>query len=300
MVTMLKRFSDEPAEGESDTSAAALAKHPSGPRLTVVHAMSYHFPAGWQFGPEVIPYSIVRLILGGRAVVNLDRTERVIESGDVLFVPEGTLLSSHSAEGLSFISVRFTSSLTVAGHDLIADGFAMPVVSRVTDLVTMRWHFDALAEQWRHPTPARAFLGVGHLHLILGTLLANAHDDVTAPAAPRHRVAPRVPDGRMEQVIELLSTASRSRIDVVDIARRVHMSESTLRRRFQYYTGKSVSDYHKELRMVRAAEALLLTDAPIAIVARDTGFDDASYFTRVFRSVFGVAPARYRRVARDE
>lgn len=300
MVSKPQGLTDALDEDEVDAALVPPAAHPSGPRLTVVHAMAYRFPPGWQFGPEVVPYSIVRLVLGGRAVVSLDRAERTIEGGDVVFVPEGTMLSSHSSEGLSFISVRFTSSLAVAGHDLIASGFAMPLVSRVADPAAMRWHFDALVEQWRHPTPARAFLGVGHLHLILGTLLADTLDDVAAPIAPTHRVAPRVPDARMEQAIELLSAASRSRVDVVGIARHIHMSESTLRRRFQLYTGKSVSDYHKELRMVRAAEALLLTDAPIATVARDTGFDDPSYFTRVFRSVFGASPAKYRRAARNE
>ncbi|MGH7579067.1 MAG: helix-turn-helix domain-containing protein [Gemmatimonadales bacterium] len=49
-------------------------------------------------------------------------------------------------------------------------------------------------------------------------------------------------------------------------------------------------------RLERASVALLASDAPVTVVACETGFADHSHFCRSFRRAFGVTPSHYRRL----
>lgn len=284
-------------------TAASASTAPPGPRLTVVHAMRYHFPMGWHFPPDIVPYSMVRLITSGHGVFTVDGDDRAVAPGDVCLIPEGTDLECRSSSpDLSFISVRFATTLTVGGDDLLAEAFSVPMVSHPADDATMLAHFEAAEEVWRHATPARSFLATGHLHLILGTLLAEAHTG-SAPVTPqttkRRRVAPRAHDPRIERVMDHIDRTGRATADLPELCALAHMSESTLRRQFKEYTGKTLGDYLRDQRMVSAARALLLTDASIGEISAEMGFHDANYFTRTFRKVYGTSPVAYRRAARQ-
>jgi len=63
-------------------------------------------------------------------------------------------------------------------------------------------------------------------------------------------------------------------------------------------TGRPIGAWIADLRLNRARAYLESTDLPIAGVAAACGFDDPSYFARVFRAAHGVTPATWRLSAR--
>jgi AraC family transcriptional regulator, arabinose operon regulatory protein len=65
---------------------------------------------------------------------------------------------------------------------------------------------------------------------------------------------------------------------------------------FKQQTGHAPIDYFIRLRMHRACQLLDTTDASIKAVATELGYEDALYFTRVFRAVVEMAPTAYRRM----
>lgn len=70
-------------------------------------------------------------------------------------------------------------------------------------------------------------------------------------------------------------------------------SETSLRRKFRAYTGQPPLDYQTDLRIRRAKELLLLRELSIGEVAREVGFSDANYFSRLFRRRTGMSPMAY-------
>ena len=54
------------------------------------------------------------------------------------------------------------------------------------------------------------------------------------------------------------------------------------------------------MRVDRAAELLTTTDLPLAIIAMECGFQDQSYFTKVFKRYRRVRPLEYRKQARKK
>lgn len=83
--------------------------------------------------------------------------------------------------------------------------------------------------------------------------------------------------------------------DYARLAASVHMSLSTLRRRFRAAVGASLHDYRLECRAAQARRLLGETDRPIKAIAEQLGYCDVFYFTRQFKQLSGTTPAAYRR-----
>ena len=74
------------------------------------------------------------------------------------------------------------------------------------------------------------------------------------------------------------------------------LSPSQFKALFRKQLGMSYTEYLTMRRMAQARTLLMHTDYPVAVVAADVGYDDASAFSRRFRSRFGQSP---REVARS-
>lgn len=79
------------------------------------------------------------------------------------------------------------------------------------------------------------------------------------------------------------------------LAEKFHSSTSKLYRRIRALTGYSTQSYILHLRMERAKELLSTTDHAVSDIAMRCGFDDTSYFTRVFRNFYGCTPSEVRK-----
>lgn len=136
-------------------------------RLTFIHAESYRFPAPWVFGPARLPYSLLRLITAGSGVFTVDGTEHEVAEGDVVHLPEGSVLECRSmSQTFAFTSVRFSCPVLVGGQDPLTDLYAFATIMRPARLAEAAAHFGALADPVLAGAPGRHFLALGHLHLI--------------------------------------------------------------------------------------------------------------------------------------
>jgi transcriptional regulator GlxA family with amidase domain len=73
------------------------------------------------------------------------------------------------------------------------------------------------------------------------------------------------------------------------------LPERTFKRRFQQATGMSPLDYVHTLRLEEAKQLLESTSMPVEAVALEVGYQDASFFGRLFRRKVALTPAMYRR-----
>ena len=79
-----------------------------------------------------------------------------------------------------------------------------------------------------------------------------------------------------------------------DICNHLAVSQSTLNRQLNAIKGVSIQGFVQQMRMEKAQHLLRTTKEPISDVAAQCGYDDATYFTRVFKQSFGVPPTKYR------
>ena len=82
---------------------------------------------------------------------------------------------------------------------------------------------------------------------------------------------------------------------VAAMARLSGLAERSFARRFAKATGMSPMDYVHTPRLEESKHLLETTELPIEAVATEVGYQDASFFGRLFRRKVGLTPAQYRR-----
>jgi AraC-like DNA-binding protein len=80
-----------------------------------------------------------------------------------------------------------------------------------------------------------------------------------------------------------------------ELAHAANTSRSVLAERFQHLMGTSPMQYLTQWRMLLAANLLCRSNAPLARIAEDVGYQTDTAFSRAFRREFGSPPATWRR-----
>ena len=109
----------------------------------------------------------------------------------------------------------------------------------------------------------------------------------------RGAAAARAGVDRREQVRPILAYVDghcRESITLDDVAEFVHVSPSRVRHVFKDVTGVSFKEYVTAVRVAEAKRLLLLTDLPVADVARAVAYTNLSQFYKVFHRSCQMSP----------
>ena len=83
-------------------------------------------------------------------------------------------------------------------------------------------------------------------------------------------------------------------INIARIADIFHYNKLYLGRLFKKETGKSITEFINAQRLKYAVRLLNETEYTIITIAGRTGFNNVTYFNRLFKSEYGVSPKSYR------
>jgi YesN/AraC family two-component response regulator len=96
------------------------------------------------------------------------------------------------------------------------------------------------------------------------------------------------------KTIEYIRKHCGEKITLGDIAKNVCLSRSYISAVFKEETGKSVVRQINEIRIEKSKKLLSDKTVSLSDIAGLCGFEDQSYFTRVFRRTTGVTPKKFR------
>lgn len=99
---------------------------------------------------------------------------------------------------------------------------------------------------------------------------------------------------RIEQAFEFMRTNYQKEISLDDLAKLVGMTEVSFSRFIKKRTGKTFVDSLNEIRLGHASRLLIDTTETIAEIAFKCGFNNLSYFNRIFKSRKGCTPKAFR------
>ena len=136
--------------------------------------------------------------------------------------------------------------------------------------------------------------GEGYALLVKSQLFVLLH------ALHSHRLAdeavrPSEDAEKLKGLIAYVKQHYREPISVADAAAVAGYSPSHFMRMFRQVTGRTFVDYLTDYRLSAAVYYLKETDEDIGTVAANCGFENISYFIRLFRRRYGTSPGRYRK-----
>lgn len=99
---------------------------------------------------------------------------------------------------------------------------------------------------------------------------------------------------RISKVLEYLQRNFTTTISLTKAASVIHLSKSAFCKYFKRTMGKTFSDYVNDLKITHAMMLLLETDNSIQSIAYQSGFENISYFNRVFLKKNKCKPSTFR------
>ncbi len=102
-------------------------------------------------------------------------------------------------------------------------------------------------------------------------------------------------EDRLNRVIAYIYDHLDDEIDLQKLADIACMSPYHWHRVYHAVRGETITSTVKRLRLHRSAGYLAQTQIPIEEVAQRSGYPNLQSFTRIFKSVYGLPPAEYRK-----
>jgi AraC-like DNA-binding protein len=104
---------------------------------------------------------------------------------------------------------------------------------------------------------------------------------------------------RVARAVALLRTEFAQPLPVERLAAEAGMSPSSFHQHFRAVTSLSPLQFQKQLRLIEARRLMLANGTSASTAAFTVGYESTSQFTREYRRMFGLPPAREIEVARS-
>jgi transcriptional regulator GlxA family with amidase domain len=138
------------------------------------------------------------------------------------------------------------------------------------------------------------FCGPQHAARTAKVYLLGTHEEGQLPFSAMSRRL-RTDDAVIADAIGWIAAQPAVTNPVTAMATRSGLRPRTFARRFQAATGRRPIQYVHELRIERARELLEIGREPVEEIGALVGYEDPTFFRRLFRRITGVTPAAYRR-----
>ena len=281
-------------------------------RFNFLYIDKYSFGRTWTYPESAIPYNMLRYIIDGSAEFVVDGETVIVRKGQVSYIPEGCWLSCKALEDtFAFYSIRFTTSVFYEGANFLREYYNFPLVMDVGEGIEP--YFSDIYKWVRTDKKSKSFHVRGALDTLIASLIdilnSDEPDDVKAEINGleynleqiRKRVKKSTvqTDPRIQTVIEYIMLNPTEEYTSDKLSGMAEVAETTFRRLFKEATGKTATEFIRQVRLTTAARLLLVSNDPVNCIAHDVGFEDANHFTRVFKQAFGMTPGRYRKMSQE-
>lgn len=104
----------------------------------------------------------------------------------------------------------------------------------------------------------------------------------------------------MDYALQFIEKNVSKRITLEDVASYMNISPHYFSKLFKNEVGINFIDYITERKIVKSKELICQTSEPINNIAYELGFNEANYFSKVFKKIAGISPSEYRKQKEQE
>ena len=99
---------------------------------------------------------------------------------------------------------------------------------------------------------------------------------------------------RLKDILKYIETNYSQKISIADAAKICGFSKSHFMKYFKSNMSVSFMNYLNDYRLIMASRLLLSSSDTIVNIAAETGFENLSYFNRIFKRKYHCTPTRFR------
>lgn len=224
----------------------------------------------------------------------------VLTEGTGIFINSQVIHRFEASESVIIPNIVFSPSLLSAEDSLIYRKYIQPLLDSSVECLIFSpevpWQKDVLKNllsvfDVQETESISEIKTVELLLKVWETVYENANISESIPAAK----ATAHTQAQLQIMMQYIHKNYSEHITLADIAQTVSVSKSSALNIFNKYLRISPVSYLINYRLKRAAKLLASTDNSIYSIASNTGFENAGYFCRSFKELFGVTPSEYRK-----
>ncbi len=256
----------------------------------------YHMATHWHPEHEIL------FVRRGHFTLRLNQTVYELSAGDVAFYAGGTIHTGEPSD-CDYTCILLNLPLMIKKSDMcmrFADDLQSGGVTVEPLLGRTNPRFAALCEQIRQSFCTRkagyAFDMKAGIFAFFGEILNSGLYTVTAATASQTQKS----TDRMKAILQHLEENYMTAIQLDELATLAHMTPAHLCRCFKAVTGRTPIAFLIDYRLDKARYSLMTTDRSITDIALACGFNDVSYFTRLFRQKYAITPNRCKQQSIEE
>lgn len=249
----------------------------------------YNMPLHWHIETEIIR------VLSGSMQIHLDEDTYIINPGEIVFVQDGVLHGGKAFdceyECIVFNLSEFLTESLACKDEILSIKNQQFILQNIFNKDEKVYGvLNEIFECIKAPRPGYEFIVQGLLTASIGSIIQqNAYKiNVFYNIKSKNRII------SIKKVLEKIKNEYSEKLTLNDLAKTANLSSKYFCKFFQEITNKTPIEYLKFYRIECAGRKLVSTDDSVTDIAFNCGFNNLSYFIKLFKKHFGVSPNQYR------
>lgn len=230
------------------------------------------------------------LITGGSGSFTIEDQLYKIKEGMLFYIAPNILhtIKPNLNEPITFFSVHFDFvNVFWEGNSWSTDKLVkilpLPAAQELNDYYTIQDIFKKLTECWNEKQPGYEFISRTLLQQLLIAIYQNVKKQNRNYATSL----------KINKIIQYMNQNITENIKLADLSKITQLSPTYLAKVFKAATGYSLIEFFNRMKIDKAKDLLIENNRKIKEVAREVGFADEFYFSRVFKKIEGISPSEY-------
>lgn len=253
-------------------------------------------PMHWHTEAEIV------VVKKGTGVVHVDLVPHNVEAGDMVLILPGQLhaIAQKGQARMEYENILFKKELLASSRfDLCSSSFLEPFFAGgfafSPHIHKEEPYYETVSKSIEEIDALCGRRPQGYQLAVKGYLFQIIFQIVTGSTLGGPEEKQKNSLEKMKRVLAYMHENYQRAISIEEIAKVCHYSKSHFMKFFKESMGMGFIQYLNDYRLSVASQMLLSGAEGILEVAQGVGFENLSYFNRLFKRKYGVTPGQFRR-----
>lgn len=230
----------------------------------------------------------------GSITVQIEENVYILQEGEGIFINSGLLhvIKSESNDEHEFIAIVFDYSIICNKKDTIYSKYIKPLIAGEIqiDLSMDSYACDLIRKICDSYTNANHGYEL-YIKQLLIDIVYNLIKTSTITTQNSHNAKSIL----IKQVLDFIEDNYSEQISLQDMAKNAHISKEYLCRVFSSMYDTTPVEYLNRYRIRQSTSELLDTNRTVSDIALSCGFNNSSYYNKLFLRYIGCTPSEYKK-----